>query len=174
MPPSLTSSPPLLPRLYLSVLCNKIIKEDSALHCGRQRSPQTLETRINNVLVRLRTAGFSSTGAYVIVSLEPLGGFDPPMAQTSALAKKKNMSHFQLDPPLCGTVRAFFRIFPQLWRTVLFIRIDPMYILELLIDISATIEQCISVIASKCFRLSRRRIESTQRFKNKEEKAGLF
>ena len=46
MPPSLTSSPPLLPRLYLSVLCNKIIKEDSALHCGRQRSPQTLETRI--------------------------------------------------------------------------------------------------------------------------------
>ena len=37
---------PLLPRLYLSVLCNKIIKEDSALHCGRQRSPQTLETRI--------------------------------------------------------------------------------------------------------------------------------
>ena len=45
MPP-LTSSPPLLSRLYLSVLCNKIIKEDSALHCGRQRSPQTLETRI--------------------------------------------------------------------------------------------------------------------------------
>ena len=45
MPP-LTSSPPLLPRLYLSVLCNKIIKEDSALHCGRERSPQTLETRI--------------------------------------------------------------------------------------------------------------------------------
>ena len=45
MPP-LTSSPPLLPRLYLSVLCNKIIKEDSALHCGRQRSPQTLDTRI--------------------------------------------------------------------------------------------------------------------------------
>ena len=48
MPP-LTSSPPLLPRLYLSVLCNKIIKEDSALHCGRQRSPQTLETRITIV-----------------------------------------------------------------------------------------------------------------------------
>ena len=46
MPTLLTSSPPLLPRLYLSVLCNKIIKEDSALHCGRQRSPQTLETRI--------------------------------------------------------------------------------------------------------------------------------
>ena len=45
MPP-LTSSPSLLSRLYLSVLCNKIIKEDSALHCGRQRSPQTLETRI--------------------------------------------------------------------------------------------------------------------------------
>ena len=45
MPP-LTSSPPLLSRLYLSVLCNKIIKEDSALHCGRQRSPQTLGTRI--------------------------------------------------------------------------------------------------------------------------------
>ena len=48
MPPSLTSSPPLLPRLYMSVLCNKIIKEDSALHCGRQRSPQTLETRIRS------------------------------------------------------------------------------------------------------------------------------
>ena len=47
MPP-LTSSPPLLSRLYLSVLCNKIIKEDSALHCGRQRSPQTLETRISS------------------------------------------------------------------------------------------------------------------------------
>ncbi|CAN0261329.1 unnamed protein product, partial [Ascophyllum nodosum] len=45
--PPLTSSPPLLSRLYLSVLCNKIIKEDSALHCGRQRSPQTLETRID-------------------------------------------------------------------------------------------------------------------------------
>ena len=49
MPPLLTSSPPLLPRLYLSVLCNKIIKEDSALHCGRQRSPQTLETRISDM-----------------------------------------------------------------------------------------------------------------------------
>ena len=46
MPPLFTSSPPPLPRLHLSVLCNKIIKEDSALHCGRQRSPQTLETRI--------------------------------------------------------------------------------------------------------------------------------
>ena len=50
MPP-LTSSPPLLPRLYLSVLCNKIIKEDSALHCGRQRSPQTLETRIEMIIL---------------------------------------------------------------------------------------------------------------------------
>ncbi|CAM9751483.1 unnamed protein product, partial [Ascophyllum nodosum] len=29
---------------------NKIIKEDSALHCGRQRSPQTLETRIGGVV----------------------------------------------------------------------------------------------------------------------------
>ena len=44
------ASPPLLSRLYLSVLCNKIIKEDSALHCGRQRSPQTLETRIETAI----------------------------------------------------------------------------------------------------------------------------
>ena len=51
MPP-LTSSPPLLSRLYLSVLCNKIIKEDSALHCGRQRSPKTLETRILQTTAR--------------------------------------------------------------------------------------------------------------------------
>ncbi|CAM9848104.1 unnamed protein product, partial [Ascophyllum nodosum] len=34
--------------------CNKIIKEDSALHCGRQRSPQTLETRIKFRLCVLR------------------------------------------------------------------------------------------------------------------------
>ena len=53
MPP-FTSSPPLLSRLYLSVLCNKIIKEDSALHCGRQRSPQTLETRIGRKLTVVR------------------------------------------------------------------------------------------------------------------------
>ena len=73
MPP-LTSSPPLLSRLYLSVLCNKIIKEDSALHCGRQRSPQTLETRISSLAhavinlqqfpshtVLYKTPGFSAT-----------------------------------------------------------------------------------------------------------------
>ena len=62
MPP-LTSSPPLLSRLYLSVLCNKIIKEDSALHCGRQRSPQTLETRIPRQPVHLHTQ--AESGAYL-------------------------------------------------------------------------------------------------------------
>ena len=101
----------------------------------------------NNVLVRLRTVVFLITGAYVIFSIEPLGGFDPPMAQSKGVAKKNILSHFQHDPPLCGTVRAFSRIFSQLWQTGLFIRIDPRYILEPLIDLSTTIEQCISAIA---------------------------
>ena len=91
---------------------------------------------------------FLGTGAYVIFSIEPLGGFDPPMAQSKGVAKKNILSHFQHDPPLYGTVRrAFSRIFPQLWQRGLFIRIDTRYILKLLIDISTTVEQCISVIA---------------------------
>ena len=39
----------------------------------------------NNVLVRLRTALFLRTGAYFFFIYEPLGGFDPPMAQAKAL-----------------------------------------------------------------------------------------
>ena len=72
------------------------------------------------------------------------------MAQTKCHVKQRKISfNFQLDPSLCGTVRAFSCIFSQLlWRTALFTRIDPRCILELLVDISATaIEQCIFVVA---------------------------
>ena len=43
-------------------------------------------TVFNNVLLKLRTAFFLTTGVYLAFSFEPLGGFDPPMAQTNALA----------------------------------------------------------------------------------------
>ena len=52
----------------------------------------------NNVLVRWRMAGFLRTGAYICFSIEPLDRFDPPMAQTKGLAKRKSSYYFQLDP----------------------------------------------------------------------------
>ena len=64
-------------------------------------------------------------------------------------------------------MRAFSSIFPKLRRTALFTRIDPRCIL---VDISPTSEQCIFVKGTcKGFCLSHRPIDSTQRFKNKEE-----
>ena len=39
----------------------------------------------NNALVTLRTALFLRTGPYFFFIYEPLGGFDPPMAQAKAL-----------------------------------------------------------------------------------------
>ena len=82
------------------------------------------------------------------------------MAQTEGLVTKNISFLFQLDPSLCGTVRAVSRTVLQLWRTAL----DPRCILDLLVDISATVEQCISVIAP-----ARVFVLATQRFKNKEE-----
>ena len=73
-------------------------------------------------------------------SFEPLGGFDLSIA-TRGSVKRKSSSHFQLDPSHCGTVRTFPRIFLKWRRTELFTRIDPRFILELLVNISPTIEQ---------------------------------
>ena len=69
------------------------------------------------------------------------------MTQTKGPVKRKSSFHFQLDLSFCGALRAFPRVFPQLWRRSLFTRIDPKCILELLVDVSAIIGQCISVIA---------------------------
>ena len=90
---------------------------------------------------------FKNESIYMYISFEPPSGFGPPIAQTTGPVDRKSSSHLQLDPSLSGTVRAFSRIFPQLRRTVIFTRIDPRCILELVVDISHTIEQCISVIA---------------------------
>ena len=76
-------------------------------------------------------------------SFEHLGRFDPPMAQTKCLTKRKSSSHFQADQSLCGSI---FSYFSQL-RTALFTRIISRCILELLVDILPTFEQRISVIA---------------------------
>ena len=87
------------------------------------------------------------------------------MAETKGYVNNNSLFHFQLDPSICWTVRAFSSIFPKLRRTALFTRIDPRCIL---VDISPTSEQCISVNGTcKGFCLSHR--HSTQRFKNKEE-----
>ena len=81
-------------------------------------------------------------------SFEPPGGFDLPIAYTNGPVKIKSLSYFKLNPLRCGTGRrAFSRFFRQLKQTALFISIDPRCILELLVDISATIEQRIFVIA---------------------------
>ena len=48
---------------------------------------------LNNVFVRLRTAFFLRTKVYVFDSFEPLGGLDPPMAQTKVLAGATTEQH---------------------------------------------------------------------------------
>ena len=63
------------------------------------------------------------------------------MTQTKGSVKRKSSSDFQLDPSPFGTVRVFSWIVSQLWRTALFTKIDPICILELLVDISSTSEQ---------------------------------
>ena len=93
----------------------------------------------NNVFGEMKNGFFYITRAYIFFSFEPLGGFDPPIAQTKGPVKRKSSAHFRLDPSLCGTVRSFSRFFPQLRRTALFTRIDPRCILELLVDISPTV-----------------------------------
>ena len=49
------------------------------------------ENTINNVLVILRTTVFLRTGTYVLFSIEPLGGFDPPIAQTKVSVKETKL-----------------------------------------------------------------------------------
>ena len=93
------------------------------------------------------------------------------MAQTKGRVKRKSSSHFKIDPSLYGTVRTFSLFFPQYRRSALFTRTDPRCILEPLVDMSPTMYRTIHLCdrTSKGFRLSHRRIESTQRFKSKEE-----
>ena len=114
----------------------------------------TPTTHDTNIFVKLTIVTHLSLRERIAVanlsfSFEPLGGSDPPIAQTKGFVNRKSSSYFQVDPSLYGTVREFSRTFSQLRRTALFTRIDPINrcILQLLVDISPTIEQCISVIA---------------------------
>ena len=106
-----------------------------------------LEFHLQQCFGEIENGVFFRTGHSVFFSFEALGGFNCQIAQTKLPVKKKSSSHFQLDLLFFETVIAFSRIFPVFLRTALLIRIDPRCISELLVDISATIEQCISVIA---------------------------
>ena len=84
--------------VFLLLTRSRLVVRDSSLciflcacRSFSRFSPTSLSSLIqlttyNNVLVRLRTSFVFRTGAYFLFIFEPLGGFDPPMAQTKALA----------------------------------------------------------------------------------------
>ena len=57
----------------------------------------TCTTADNNVLLRWRTACFLRTGAYYFFIFEPLGGFDPPMAQIKGITSVITEMHCSVE-----------------------------------------------------------------------------
>ena len=95
----------------------------------------------------IKNGSLLRTRADALFSFEPLGGFNPPIAQTKGPVKRKH-----LIPPPTRSVNlrnceSIFSDVPHLWRTALFTTIDPRGIFDLLVDISPTTEQGVPVIA---------------------------
>ena len=101
----------------------------------------------NGVLVTLRTTFFLKNGrAYAFFSFEQLGGFNPPDSSNERCCREE-LVPFSTRSVNFRVCEGIFSNFSTIMANSAVHQNDPRRISELLVEISGTIEQSISVIA---------------------------